>query len=110
MALGILAIMYLIVAAAGIAGLLVMFLAKNEKIKKFTCFLMALWGMFIATCNALSFPANWLIPQAFSFGFGFVGVVGLVIRIMAKNKKQILFAKLLTTVSVACGTLIFIFI
>ena len=106
MALGILALTYLIVIAASVFGVLAMFLPKNEKAKKIVCFAMAIWGMVIAAANAFSYPSNWIMPQALSLGFGFVAIVGLVVRILSKNKKQIMFAKLLTIASVAGGVFV----
>ncbi len=108
MALGILVIMYIVLCIISIVGLLALFLTKNMAARKLICFAMAIWGILLAILNAQSLPSNWILLQAFAWGFGFVGLAAFVVRVIAKNNKQHTFAALLASASVIGGMLVFL--
>ena len=108
MALGILVIMYIVLCIISIVGLLALFLTKNMAASKLICFAMAIWGILLAILSAQSLPSNWILLQAFAWGFGFVGLAAFVVRVIAKNNKQHTFAALLASASVIGGMLVFL--
>ena len=107
MALGILVIMYIVLCIISIVGLLALFLTKNMAARKLICFAMAIWGILLAILNAQSLPSNWILLQAFAWGFGFVGLAAFVVRVIAKNNKQHTLP-LLASASVIGGMLVFL--
>lgn len=110
MAFGILTITYIVLIAVSVIGLLLLFLVKDNKARKIICFVMSGWAVIVSLFTVLSLPTNFIFTRAFALGFGFVGLAGLLIRIISKNSKQSLFASLLTAVSVIGGVIIFLMI
>ena len=77
MALGILTLLLAGMSAVSAAGLLIMYLAKKEKIRRILFVGMSVWGMLIASFGALS--------QPLFAGFGLLAAAGLIVGIRMKR-------------------------
>lgn len=89
-----------IVSGLGIAFL---FLSKNTTVQKVLFYLVAILGMGIAFIAARSYPSNYIIQQVISWLFGFLAIVGIVIKNTKPNKDTL--AKILVALSVVLGLL-----
>ncbi len=98
MALGILEIIFVVMIVVSGLGITFLYLVKNEKIKNALFYFLAVWAMGIAFMNVTSFPTNYLGGQLIGWGFGFLAVAGIVIKIMKPEKSNL--AHLLVTASI----------
>ena len=103
-ALGLLVIVFVAMVAVTIAAIVLLFVMKNEKRKKFLVYIMAFLAIYIAWANAQSSPLPQYLNEALlGWGIGAVGAVGLLFQIFAKTKKQDTCAKFLVMISVIAG-------
>lgn len=105
MALGYLVILMVLYFIVTLLGSIFLFLFKSSKLEKFTFYFMGLWGMYLAYQSAISLPTNYVGSQILAWGFGFLSVVGILIRLKATTKKGFFIAKLIVTVSAIFGFL-----
>ena len=108
MALSYLAIMITVVCVISTAGLLMMYLLRSETAKKYIFYVMAVWGIIVAAVAAGSMPMNWIFSRALAWSMVFLGIAGVVVSILGKNRRHRLYAFLLVTVSVIGSTLCFV--
>lgn len=108
MALGYLALLVAATIVISVAGLLLMYLVRNETVKKYIFYIMAVWGILISVISAPSLPVNWIFMRAAAWAAGFLGIAGIVVSIAGRTRKHRLFAFLLVTISVVAGAVIFI--
>lgn len=87
-----------IISGLGIAFL---FLSKNEAVQKGLFYCVAVLGMGIAVISAQSYPSNYIIQQVISWCFGFLAIVGIVIKHTKPN--NITLAKIIVALSVVLG-------
>lgn len=85
MALGILTLLLAGMSAVSAAGLLIMYLAKKEKIRRILFVGMSVWGMLIASFGALSQPSNRVGQQLLFAGFGLLAAAGLIVGVRMKR-------------------------
>ncbi|MGN0659219.1 MAG: hypothetical protein ACI4LA_06395 [Emergencia sp.] len=107
--LGMLVIMFAGMSLISAAGILLMFLLKDEKKQKGVFYFMAVWSMAIAWLNADSQPENFIGSQAAAWGIGAVGAAALLLQLCSRGKNTFLAARILAALSTACG-LVFMFI
>lgn len=110
MALGYLALLVAATIVISVAGLLLMYLVRNETVKKYIFYIMAVWGILISVISAPSLPVNWIFMRAAAWAAGFLGIAGIVVSIAGRTRKHRLFAFLLVTISVVAGAGIFVFV
>ena len=103
MALGVLLILFVGMSVISVLGLIIMYLVKNESIKKVVFHGMAVWGMIIAVISATSLPQNDTIQQVIAWMIGFLSVAGIIVHVRAKDHKQKVIAYSLVSVSVIAG-------
>lgn len=79
---------YMFIGLAIISGILVvmLFLAKNEKVKNITFNLLILWSLFICFINVSSLPSNFIIERLVGYIIGLLVFIGLYIKIKIPNK------------------------
>jgi len=99
---------WLIIVFMGMTGisllaLLLMYLSKNEKIKKITFYFTAIVGMLISWINALSTPGSYMEEVMLGWGLGAMSVAALLLEICGKNEKKSKIARILVTISVILG-------
>ena len=108
MALGYLALLVAAAIVISVAGLLLMYLVRNETVKKYIFYIMAVWGILISVISAPSLPVNWIFMRAAAWAAGFLGLAAIVVSIAGRTRKHRLYAFLLVTISVVAGAVIFI--
>lgn len=102
MALGYLAIMFIIMSVVSIIGVVLLLIIKNEKANRIVLYIMAAWGIIIAIMNITSLPINWIIWRVAAGACGLAGLAGGIVRFIAKEDLKTVSA-LLTIVSVLAG-------
>ena len=103
MALGILLIAFIVMCVVSGVGFVLLFLLKNERVKKIIFYVLSVWGMGMAALGAMCLPSNYVPAQLISWGFGFLSVAGLLVHIKAKSRTQIGIAYLLVLASIVLG-------
>jgi len=102
--LGLLVIVFAVMSVAAVIAIALLFIMKDEKKKKYIVYFMAVLGMYIAWANAQSSPLPQFLDEAIiGWVLGALGVVGLLLQICGRTKKQFLAAKILVVVSVVAG-------
>ena len=84
-ALGALVITFVVMSVISVIGVILLYLAKNEKVKKGMFYFLSIWGMIIAYCNVLGTPAMWTEEILLAWGLGGLSVVALLIQICLKR-------------------------
>ena len=102
MALGYLALMFVIMSVISIIGLVLLLIVKNEKANRIVLYIMAAWGIIIAIMNITSLPINWIIWRVAAGACGLAGLAGGIVRFIAKEDLKTVSA-LHTIVSVLAG-------
>ena len=102
MALGYLAIMFIIMSVVTIIGVVLLLIIKNEKANRIVLYIMAAWGIIIAIMNITSLPINWIMWRVAAGACGLAGLAGGIVRFIAKEDLKTVSA-LLTIVSVLAG-------
>ena len=102
MALGYLALMFVIMSVISIVGLVLLLIIKNEKANRAILYIMSAWGILIAVMNITALPINWIIWRIAAGACGLIGLAGGIIRFTAKENKKTA-ASLLTVISVLAG-------
>lgn len=105
MAIGMIMILFIGMSMVSILGVLLLLLAKRDRIRRIVFYVMSVWGMAIAVLSATSLPMNWTGQQVIAWGLGFLGVAGILVHEKAKSKNQYMLAYLLTIVSCLGGVL-----
>ena len=57
--LGALVILFVVTSVVSVIGILLMYLTKEEKVKKGIFYFLAVWGMMIAWINVEGIPPMW---------------------------------------------------
>ena len=102
MALGYLALMFVIMSVISIIGLVLLLIVKNEKANRASLYIMAEWGILISVMNITALPINWIMWRVAAGACGLVGLAGGIVRFIAKEDLKTVSA-LLTIVSVLAG-------
>ena len=101
--LGALVITFFVMSIISIAGIALLYLSKNEKLKKGLFYFLAVWSIVVAYCGVL-------ITGGFAFSdglgallFGILGIAGLLIQLISKKENRFQMARVLVTISVVAG-------
>ena len=57
--LGALVILFVVMSVVSVTGILLMYLTKEEKVKKGIFYFLTVWGMMIAWINVKGIPPMW---------------------------------------------------
>mgnify|MGYP004677721745 FL=1 len=101
MALGYLALMFVIMSVISIVGLVLLLIIKNEKANRAILYIMSAWGILIAVMNITALPINWIMWRVVAGVCGLIGLAGGIVRFTAKERKTV--SALLAIVSVLAG-------
>lgn len=101
--LGALVITFIVMSIVSILGVVLMYLSRNEKLKKAIFYFLAVWGMVIAYCNVLSTPEMWTESIILAWALGALSVVALLIQVCLKKENRFQIARILVTLSVVAG-------
>lgn len=103
-ALGLLGVVFAVMSLAAIVFLVLLFVMKDEKKKKYIVGIMAIFGLYIAWANGQSSPLpDYLNEAVFGWIIGLIGVVGFVLQMIGKSKNQLLAAKICVVISIVVG-------
>lgn len=101
--LGALVITFFVMSIISIAAVVLLYLSKNEKMKKGLLYFMAAWGVVVAYCGVLS-TGGFAFSDGFaSVLFGLLGIVGLLFQLISKKDNKFQIARVLVTVAVVAG-------
>lgn len=109
MALGILVLFFIGISVVSIAGLLALFLVKNEEARKVIFYLMSIWGVALSAVRAYALPSNWVGQRLLALGLGALCIAAMAVHFRASTGKGRLAAYLLLTVSLAGSILWLVF-
>lgn len=101
--LGMLVITFVVMTVISIIGVLLLYLAKNEKVKKVIFYLLTVWGIVVAYCNVISDPLYWTGSIVRAWGLGALSVIALLIQLCMKKESRFKIARILVTISVVAG-------
>jgi len=101
--LGALVITFMVMSLVSVVGVVLLFVAKNEKLKKGMFYFLAIWGMIIAYCNVLSTPGYMTGDIILAWALGALGVVALLIQLCMKKENRFKIARILVAVAVVAG-------
>lgn len=100
-----LVITFLVMSVLSVIGVSLLYLAKNEKIKKGIFYFLAIFGMIIAWCNVAGIPDAWFGEIFLAWMLGGLSVVALLLQLCTKWEHRTKIARILVTVSVVVGML-----
>lgn len=101
--LGALVITFFAMSIISIVAVALLYLSKNDKLKKGLFYFLAVWSVVIAYCGVLSTPGYMMAELLITLGFGALGIVALLIQLISKKEKGFQIARILVTVSVVAG-------
>lgn len=101
--LSLLVITFMVMSVISVAGVVLMYVLRNEKAKKGILYFLAVWGVVIAYCGVQSIrllvTASPLVPLT----LGALGVIAALVQMFMKSEKRFTVARVLVTVSVVAG-------
>ena len=100
--LGALVITFFTFGIISIAALVLMYLLRNEKVKKIIFFFAVGWSVIITWCNVL-ISSFWPEEIMIALVIGALGIVALLYQILAKRENKFLIARILVTISIVVG-------
>ena len=95
-----LVITFAVMSVISLIGVLMLFLAKNEKLQKGFFYFLVIWGLVIAYCNVISTPFYWTGSIFLALALGALSVAGLLVKHCMKHERSFEYAKILESVSV----------
>ena len=102
--LGALVITFFTMSIISIVGLVLLYLSKNEKLKKGLLYFLSVWGIVVGYCGVLS------TGGLLSMVFAGLGIVALFVQLISKRENKFQIARILVTVSVVAGMVNFFLI
>jgi len=90
-------------SGASLLAICLMFLIKNQIVKKVCFYFLAIQGMALSCMNALSTPISYGGEIALGWAMGALSVAALLLEICGKSEKKSTIARILVTVSVLIG-------
>lgn len=101
--LGALVITFFVMSIISIAGVVLLFLSKNEKLKKGLLYFFTAWSMVVAYCGILVSDGFYFANGGIAVVLGALGIAGLLIQLFSKKEKKFQIARVLVTISVVAG-------
>ncbi|WP_211745618.1 hypothetical protein [Paenibacillus sp. Marseille-Q4541] len=99
MALGLLVIMFTIIAIISIVSIGLLFTVKNRKINNIIFAVTVIIGIVVSYMNFTALPTNYTTEQIVAVIFGLLAVIALILKFMNKDRV----AKILSAASVVLG-------
>ena len=101
--LGALVITFFVMSIISIVGVVLLYLSKNEKLKKRICYFLSVWSVVVAYCGVLSTGGFAFSDGLMSIALGALGIVGLLIQLISKKENKFQIARVIVTISVVAG-------
>ena len=102
-ALGLLVITFAAMSLVSVIGVALMFLVKNERVKKGIFYFLSIWGMIVAWCGVQMIPPYMTGEILRAWAFGGLSVAALLLQLCFKDDKKFATARALVSVSVIAG-------
>ena len=100
-----LVITFMVMSLVSVIGVILLYAAKKEKLKKGVLYFLAIFGMIIAYCSVLSTPEYMLGSVIISWILGGLGAAALLIQLCMKHEKRFQITRILVSISVIAGML-----
>ena len=101
--LDLLVIVFVVMCVISLAGLAIIYLSKNEKVRKGLLCFLAIHGIVIAWMNINMLPL-YMTEEIFLAGaLGALGVIALLVQFCMKSENKFNIARILVTISVVAG-------
>ena len=100
--LGALVITFFVFSIITIIALALMYLLRNEKMKKGILFFMVGWSLVLTWCNFLM-KGFWTECIPFILLIGVLGIAALLFYLLSKKENKFMVARILVTISVVAG-------
>lgn len=101
--LGALVVTFFVMSIISIAGLVLLYLSKNEKLKKGLFYFSVAWSLVIAYCGILISDGFYFANGGIAVVLGALAIAGLLIQLLSKKEKKFQIARILVTISVVAG-------
>lgn len=101
--LGALVITFFVMSIISIAGVVLLYLSKNEKLKKGLLYFLGIWGVVITYCGIISTPIYMDGEILLTLASGVLGIVGLLIQLISKKENKFQIARVLVSIAVVTG-------
>lgn len=101
--LGALVITFFVMSIVSIGGMVLLYLSKNEKLKKGVFYFLAAWSMVVMYCGILMSDGFYFANGPIALVLGALGIAGVLIQLFSKKENKFKLAGILVTISVAAG-------
>ncbi len=101
--LGALVITFFTMSIISIVAVALLYLSKNDKLKKVLLYFLSAWSVVVAYCGVLSTGGFAFSDGLFSIVFGLIGITAPFIQLISKNENRFQIARILVTISVVAG-------
>lgn len=101
--LGALVVTFFAMSIISIISLVLLYLLKNEKVKKGLLYFLSVWGVIIAYCGVLSTPPYMFSEILITLAIGGMAIGALLVQLLSKKENKFKIARILVTVSVVAG-------
>lgn len=102
-ALSLLVIAFIVMTVVSVIGVVLLYLIKNEKVKKGIFYFLVVWGLVITYCGVRSTPLYMADQVLITCIWGVLAVVALLIQLCMKKENRFNIARILVTISVVAG-------
>ena len=101
--LGALVITFFVMSIVSIGGMVLLYLSKNEKLKKGVFYFLAAWSMVVMYCGILMSDGFFFANGPVALVLGALGIAGVLIQLISKKENKFKLARILVTISVVAG-------
>ena len=101
--LGALVITFFVMSIVSIGGMVLLYLSKNEKLKKGWLYFLAAWSMVVMYCGILMSDGFYFANGPVALVLGALGIAGVLVQLFSKKENKFKLAVILVTISVAAG-------
>ena len=99
MALGLLVIVFIVIAVVSLFSIAALFMVKDPKGNNIVFGFTVLLGIVISYMAVTALPTNYTVPRVFSASMGVLAIIGVLLKLMHKT----IAAKILVSASVLLG-------
>ena len=102
-ALSLLVIAFAVMTVVSVIGVALLYLIKNEKVKKGIFYFLVVFGLIIAYCGVRSTPMYMAGQVLVTCMWGSLAAIALLVQLCLKKENSFNIARILVTVSVVAG-------
>lgn len=101
--LGALVITFFAMSIVSIVAVALLYLSKNDKVKKGLLYFLSVWAVILSYCGVLSTPEYLMTEILISLAWGVMGIAGLLTQLISKNENKFQIARVLITIAIIAG-------